>query len=186
MFSREHAEMSLTAREQRILDSIRARLADSDPALTQIMGTFTRLTTGEQMPAREQVRRRRPRRRRPARQRVAAGPVVALVWLLLSITLISLAVVLSRGPGTCRELSVAGCLPAGSGSLPAPGSAGHNEGSGDEARRSNAGTRLADGLYHVVRAADAWQRRPSDMITATEPAGPLLSSGPRRVRGAAM
>ncbi len=178
--------MSLTAREQRILDSIRLGLANSDPGLAQIMGTFTRLTADEQMPAREQVRRRRSRRQgRAGGQRLSAGPIVLLVWLAVAVTLISVAVVLSRGPGPCRELSMAGCLPAGSGSLPAPGSAGHNEGSGDEARRPNAGMRLADGLYHVVRPADAWQRRPSDMITAAGPAGLLLSSRPRRVRGAA-
>ena len=96
------------------------------------MGTFTRLTAGEQMPAREQVLRRRSRRQgRAAGQRLAAGPVVLLVWLAVSVTLISVAVVLSRGPGTCRELSVAGCLP-GLRSLPAPGSAGNN---GDPAMR---------------------------------------------------
>lgn len=116
--------MSLTGREERILDSIRDRLASSDPGLAQIMGTFARLTAGEEMPARQRVRHRRGRlssrngRRLRAGRRLRVGSALMLVWLAVSIALISLAVVLSSGSPACPRLSVAGCPPAGQGSLP--------------------------------------------------------------------
>ncbi|HEY1641016.1 MAG TPA: hypothetical protein VGG35_10035 [Streptosporangiaceae bacterium] len=116
--------MSLTGREERILDSIRDRLTSSDPGLAQIMGTFARLTADEEMPARQHVRHRRGRlSSRPGRglragRRMRIGSALMLVWLAVSIALISLAVVLSSGSRTCPRLSVAGCPPAGTGSLP--------------------------------------------------------------------
>jgi hypothetical protein len=120
--------MSLTGREERILDSMRDRLASSDPGLAQIMGTFTRLVAGEEMPARQHLRHRRPRmsgrngRRQRAGRRLRIGSALMLVWLAVSIALISLAVAFSSGSATCPRLSVAGCPPAGTGSL--PGTAG--------------------------------------------------------------
>lgn len=118
--------MSLTGREERILDSIRDRLASSDPGLAQIMGIFARLTAGEEMPARQHLRHRRgrlssrPGRRRKAGRRLRICSALMLVWLAVSIALISVAVVLSSGSPACPRLSVAGCPPAGTGSVPHP------------------------------------------------------------------
>jgi len=67
--------MSLSAHEQQALDSIGDDLSVSDPELASLLATFTRLTAGEDMPAREKTqaqtgarwatgRRRRHRRRR--------------------------------------------------------------------------------------------------------------------------
>jgi hypothetical protein len=58
----EVAVMSLTAREKRALHAIEDRLAGSDPQLASRLATFTRLTSGEQMPAREKIQRDWPRR----------------------------------------------------------------------------------------------------------------------------
>jgi hypothetical protein len=62
--------MSLSAREQHALDSIEAALAGSDPDLALLLATFGRLTSGEEMPVREKIRKnrwwvRRGRHRRP-------------------------------------------------------------------------------------------------------------------------
>jgi hypothetical protein len=92
---------------------MRNDLAESDPHLAGLLGTFTRLTAGEQMPAREQFRAawRRPIRPgravsrklpRPSRQASAHGMQrfslahgLMLLWLLASVGLISLAIALS-------------------------------------------------------------------------------------------
>jgi hypothetical protein len=47
--------MSLSAREQDALDSIREGLAGSDPALVARLTIFTRLASGKEMPAREKI-----------------------------------------------------------------------------------------------------------------------------------
>jgi hypothetical protein len=52
----EVAAMSLSAREEQILDSMEDGLARSDPKLTWMLATFTRLASGEEMPAREKIR----------------------------------------------------------------------------------------------------------------------------------
>ncbi|MDR0344085.1 MAG: DUF3040 domain-containing protein [Nocardiopsaceae bacterium] len=49
--------MSLTAREQQALQAIEGRLVGSDPELASLLATFTRLTSSEEMPARERVQR---------------------------------------------------------------------------------------------------------------------------------
>jgi hypothetical protein len=48
--------MSLTASEQRALDSIEATLTSSDPKLASLLAIFARLASGEEMPVRERVR----------------------------------------------------------------------------------------------------------------------------------
>jgi Protein of unknown function (DUF3040) len=48
--------MSLSAREQRALDSITDRLVGSDPELAALLTGFTRLVSGEEMPLREGIR----------------------------------------------------------------------------------------------------------------------------------
>jgi Protein of unknown function (DUF3040) len=85
----EVAFVSLSAREQQMLGRIADELAASDPGLASTLGVFNRLTSGEEMPARQQVRAGRPRRTTRAR-----SPVT--VWLLLLIVLIAVAVVLSH------------------------------------------------------------------------------------------
>ena len=57
--------MSLSAQEQQALDSIGHKLSVSDPELTSLLTTFTRLTAGEDMPVREKASARagRPARR---------------------------------------------------------------------------------------------------------------------------
>ncbi len=47
--------MSLSPQERRELNRISTGLTVSDPILAALMGTFTRLTTSEAMPAHEQV-----------------------------------------------------------------------------------------------------------------------------------
>jgi hypothetical protein len=48
--------MSLSAREQQALDSIKERLADSDPDLAAQLAEFARLAEGEDLPDREKIR----------------------------------------------------------------------------------------------------------------------------------
>lgn len=130
--------MSLSARDRRALDSIRDRLSGSDPGLAGLLGTFTRLTAGEEMPTREQIRarwssggtRRRPQhgrscRRGPRHQGfggLGLGGALTLVWLLVTATLISVAIVLSTGsPGVpCRTSWALGCAE------PTPGASLHS------------------------------------------------------------
>lgn len=47
--------MSLTAREQQALHAIEDEIAGSDPKLASLLATFTRLTSGEEMPVREKI-----------------------------------------------------------------------------------------------------------------------------------
>ena len=121
------AMMSPDAWEQRALDSIRDGLARSDPRLAALLATFTRLASGEEMPVREQlrassqrtVRRSRRKRRRP--QRVVERAAL-LLWLLITVGLITTAVTLSwsgsqsacieRWPGVCAEAAPVHSSPA--------------------------------------------------------------------------
>jgi hypothetical protein len=121
------AVMSPDAWEQRALDSIRDRLAGSDPELARLLTTFTRLASGEEMPVREQlparsqqaIRRSRRRRRRPY-QGVARAAL--LLWLFITVGLITTAVTLSRSgsqsacierwPGICADAAPAHGSPA--------------------------------------------------------------------------
>ena len=112
--------MSLSAWEQQALDSIRDGLADSDPKLAALLATFTRLESGEEMPAGEEIlagsrqAARRPRRKgryqtdRHARRvyrHLGYQRAVLLLWLLITVVLVAVAVVLNVGAshGTCTE-----------------------------------------------------------------------------------
>jgi hypothetical protein len=111
--------MSLSAWEQQALDSIEGGLAGSDPELVSLLATFTRLASGEEMPVREKIRvlgrhaTRRPlRNRRPrrgkvhrARPRLGLQQTIVLLWLAVTIALVAVALVLSRGSGNgpCPE-----------------------------------------------------------------------------------
>jgi hypothetical protein len=117
--------MSLSARERYVLDSIRTSLADSYPDLAGIMATFTALTDGEAMPAREQVRLSRrwavgPRRRGGMRRRARRGrphawlaQVLMLLWLLVTAASIAVGVALgsstSDGTAPCNVLAAMSC-----------------------------------------------------------------------------
>lgn len=110
--------MSLSAWEQQTLDSIKDRLAGSDPQLAALLTTFTRLASDEEMPVQEEipagsgrtVRRslRTPRHRRGAdgysRSRPRVQWVVMLVWLLVTVIMITVAVVMTSGgsQGACQ------------------------------------------------------------------------------------
>jgi hypothetical protein len=50
--------VGLPARQEKVLESIETALRESDPKLAAFYATFTRLTTGEEMPKFEQLRRR--------------------------------------------------------------------------------------------------------------------------------
>ena len=129
--------MSPDSWEKRALDSIRDRLAHSDPELTRLLTAFTKLASGEKMPVREKLRalslraihrsrRKRGRSRRgPARRfalRLGAERVALLLWLVITIGLITTAVSLSRSgsqsacierwPGICAEAAPAHSPPA--------------------------------------------------------------------------
>lgn len=121
--------MSLSAREQQVLDSIKDQLADSDPKLARLLATFTRLASGEEMPLREKIRSGSRRVSRSRRERgsgtmslrphsggqrlgLSRGTLLML-WLLVSVVLIAVAVILSQGnsksPGGCTESWPAVC-----------------------------------------------------------------------------
>jgi len=125
--------MSPDAWEQRSLDSIRDGLAGSDPRLAALLATFTRLASGEEMPVREELPERplravRRSRRGPGRRfgrRLGVERVALLLWLLITVGLITTAVTLSRSgsqsacierwPGICAEAAPAHSSPASMG-----------------------------------------------------------------------
>jgi hypothetical protein len=85
----EVAPMSLSSHEQHALHSIEDRLCVSDPELASLLATFTQLTEGEDMPAREKTpasrgaTRRSHRGRRPPRhraRRLAGRPRRSSLW----------------------------------------------------------------------------------------------------------
>jgi len=108
--------MSLSPWEQHALDSIRDGLAGSDPELAKLMSTFTRLAAGEEMPTREPARapKRRPaprgKIRRQAHQvyyRPGFHRVALLLWLVITVALITTAVALDRSnQDSCTDLWV--------------------------------------------------------------------------------
>jgi hypothetical protein len=110
----EVAVMSLSTREQQALDGIENGLVGSDPKLAWLLGAFTRLTSGEMMPAREEIRSQAGwthrlgthgthRLGRRARRLLAAyaglNHAMALLWVLLAVGLIALAASFSGGGG---------------------------------------------------------------------------------------
>ena len=109
--------------ERQALGFIEDGLAGSDPALASMLGIFSRLTSGEEMPAREkiQVRRRAVHSPRRARRRPHHGTALRrahqlylrlgwqqamqLVWAVVSAGLIAVALVLNAGGhGACTPL----------------------------------------------------------------------------------
>jgi hypothetical protein len=113
--------MSLSAREQHALDSIETALTGSDPDLAVLLATFGRLTSGEEMPGREKILGsrwwyrprggawRRGRRRtcglvrrlwglvRRVWRRLGRPRTGLLLWIVVSVGLMTLAPVINRG-----------------------------------------------------------------------------------------
>jgi hypothetical protein len=112
--------MSLNAREQQALDSIKDELAGSDPGLAAMLSAFSRLTSDEEIPDREKIRsgsrrafrrlrrgRRRSRLRRACQRLGFQRTALLLLWLLTTAALIGVAVALSAGGnhGACTEMA---------------------------------------------------------------------------------
>jgi hypothetical protein len=107
--------MSLSMREQQALESIKDGLAGCDPALAARLTIFTRLASGEEMPAREKIRagsrpevrrsRPRPRPTRRAYQRLGLQQAMLLLWLVTSVALIAIALACNHADsqGTCTR-----------------------------------------------------------------------------------
>jgi hypothetical protein len=106
--------VSLSAWEQRNLDSIKDGLAGSDPGLATLLATFNQLASGEEMPTFEEIRaglrgvtrgpgrkRRQPRWGTPGRgyQHLGLQWAAVLLWLLTTISLITVGLVLSQVGG---------------------------------------------------------------------------------------
>ena len=116
--------MSLSTWEQQALDSIKDDLAGCDPALVARMTIFTRLASGEAMPAREKVhvgsqravRRSRPEPRHTRRpyQRLGLQQAVMLLWLVTTVALIAIALACDHGgsQGTCTRSWATFCTSA--------------------------------------------------------------------------
>jgi len=99
--------MSLSARDRQVLDGIAGRLAGSDPQLTAMMATFTRLTSAEQMPTSEKIRAA------PGRLYDRLGPSRAalLLWLVMAVAAVAVALTVGRGsPAACPATWPAGCV----------------------------------------------------------------------------
>jgi Protein of unknown function (DUF3040) len=125
--------MSLSAWEQNALDSIKDRLASSDPALVARLTIFARLATGEEMPAGEKIHAGSRRAVRPSRpeplptrrvyQRLGLQQAALLLWLVITVALIAVVLVSNRGgsQGTCTGSWATFCTGATSAAKPAPG-----------------------------------------------------------------
>ena len=114
--------MSLSAWEQEALDSIKDGLASSDPTLVARLTIFTRLASGEEMPAREKIHvgsrravgpsRSGPLHTHRADQRLGLQQVVPLLlWLVTTVALIAVALASNRGgsQGTCTGSWATSC-----------------------------------------------------------------------------
>jgi hypothetical protein len=125
--------MSLSTREQQALDSIKDDLASCEPALAARLTIFTRLASGEEMPAREKihvgsrraVRRSRPepRHTRRAYQRLGLQQAVLLLWLVTTVAVIAIALACNHGggQGTCTGSWATSCTGATSAANSGPG-----------------------------------------------------------------
>ena len=125
--------MSLSTWEQQALNSIKDDLASCEPALAARLTIFTRLASGEEMPAREKIHvgsrravRRSgpgPRHTRRAYQRLGLQQAVLLLWLVTTVALIAIALAFSQGgsQGTCTRSWATFCTGATSAAHSGPG-----------------------------------------------------------------
>jgi hypothetical protein len=101
-------EMSLPTGQQRVLESIEGKLAESDPRLVSLFSIFTRLTLSEAMPWIEQVAVRPVADRLAAirsRSRRPAARLRAMVLLPAVLTAIACTLTIAFGfPGTQRHV----------------------------------------------------------------------------------
>jgi Protein of unknown function (DUF3040) len=97
--------MSLSAWEQHVLDSIKDRLATSDPTLVARLAIFTRLASDEEMPAREKIQASPVHTGRGSRRLGLRQTMPPLLWLVTTIALIAVALVSNRAGshGTCTS-----------------------------------------------------------------------------------
>lgn len=97
--------MSLSPWEQHALDSIKDRLASSDPTLVARLTIFTRLASDEEMPAREKIQAGSVHTGRGSQRLWLQQTVPPLLWLVTTIALIAVALVSNRGgsQGTCTS-----------------------------------------------------------------------------------
>jgi hypothetical protein len=115
--------MSLSARDRQALGSIQDQITGSDPQLASLMTMFTRLASGEEMPALEDIRTGGPRPRaraaagriaartpralsRRTRRRLSQQLALYLLWLTVAITLITVTLAINCGsgaPGSCTQ-----------------------------------------------------------------------------------
>jgi hypothetical protein len=119
--------MSPVGWEHQALNSIQSALGHTDPKLASLLAGFSRLASSEEMPAHERVRsplRHPPYRRSYRRRRGKAldhgrglERTVVLIWLVTSVTLITVAVILSNGdPATCpHAFGICGVSPGANG-----------------------------------------------------------------------
>jgi hypothetical protein len=97
-------EMSLPTGQQRVLESIEGKLAESDPRLVSLFSIFTRLTLSEAMPWIEQVAVR-PVADRLAAIRSWSGRMRAMVLLPAVLTAVACTLTIAFGfPGTQRHV----------------------------------------------------------------------------------
>jgi len=99
--------MSLSAREQEALSRIENRLAGSDPELAGRLATFTRLASGEAMPAREQMQASASNARGPTAACTRLAHAMAVLWVLIAVGMIATAVSLT---GTASGASGGACV----------------------------------------------------------------------------
>ena len=107
--------MSIGKHEQQVLESIEHDLARTGPKLASMLAVFARLTAGEEMPVRERSRRafEAPTAAAAGASAKVAGRLTRLrgamprlwmqsawlVWLVITIALITSALMLDRGAG---------------------------------------------------------------------------------------
>ena len=126
--------MSLSTWERQALDSIKDDLASCDPALVARLTIFTRLASGEAMPAREKIHvgsRRAVRRSRPEPRHTRRGyqrlglqqAVPLLLWLVTAVAVIAIALACNHGggQGTCTGSWATFCTGATSAPNSVPG-----------------------------------------------------------------
>ena len=94
--------MSISTRERLALVAIENRLSASDPHLTSLLATFTRLASDEEMPVRERIAQPRllrdravPTARRSWRQ-LGWQRGMLLLWLVVAVGLLAIALAVSR------------------------------------------------------------------------------------------
>lgn len=130
--------MSLSAHDRQALNEIEEWLASTDPHFAAKLSAFCRLTDGEAMPARERIRAlrrrtdskairellsggsqarlprrsgmRRARGAEPRARRSRLSALTAVIWLVISFALITVALVLSHsGSAACTSWPAASC-----------------------------------------------------------------------------